>query len=132
MSYCVQVMNISSIDETATYNILKSLEKNPELSQRQLSAALGFSLGKVNFCMKALIGKGCLKVNNFRTSNNKRAYAYLLTPLGMEEKSRLTLAFLHYKMQEYERLYNEIEELKTEARDLYDTGIATLIAGENA
>ena len=111
------MMNISNIDEAATYKILKSLEKNPALSQRQLSAELGFSLGKVNFCMKALVGKGCLKVNNFRTSNNKRAYAYLLTPLGVEEKSRMTLAFLRYKVQEYDRLRSEIEALKIEARN---------------
>jgi len=112
------MMNVSSIDETATYKILKSLEKNPALSQRQLSAELGFSLGKVNFCMKALIGKGCLKVNNFRNSNNKRAYAYLLTPLGMEEKSRMTLTVRHYKMQEYERLRSEIETLKNDAQKI--------------
>jgi len=112
------MMNVSNIDETATYKILKSLEKNPALSQRQLSAELGFSLGKVNFCMKALVGKGCLKVNNFRNSNNKRAYTYLLTPLGMEEKSRMTLAFLRYKMQEYERLRGEIETLKNDAQKI--------------
>jgi len=121
------MMNISNIDETAAYSILKSLEKNPVLSQRQLAAELGYSLGKVNFCLKALIGKGCLKVNNFRTSNNKRAYAYLLTPLGVEEKSHMTLAFLHYKMQEYDRLRGEIEVLKREAEGIPGEKVAITV-----
>jgi len=68
--------------------------------------------------LKAFIARGLVKVDNFRRSDNKRAYAYLLTPLGVEEKARLTLAFLHYKMQEYERLYSEIEALKHEVQEL--------------
>jgi len=120
------MMNTSNIDEAAAFEILKSLEKNPALSQRQLSADLGVSLGKVNFCLKALIGKGCLKVSDFRNSKNKRAYAYLLTPLGMEEKARMTLLFLQYKVQEYERLHNEIEVLKSEAESLSSDSIVTV------
>jgi len=124
------MMNIPTIDEAAAFEILKSLEKNPALSQRQLSNDLGVSLGKVNFCLKALIGKGCLKVSDFRNSKNKRAYAYLLTPFGVEEKARMTLTFLQYKMQEYERLHNEIEALKKEAMSLPCTPFATVGPGE--
>lgn len=102
-------------DDTTSYGLLKTLENNPSLSQRDLAKRLGISLGKVNFCLNALVAKGCLKVNNFRNSNNKLAYAYLLTPHGFEEKARITVHFLRYKVQEYERLRAEIHELKREA-----------------
>lgn len=102
-------------DDTTSYGLLKTLEDNPSLSQRDLAKRLGVSLGKVNFCLNALVEKGCLKVNNFRNSDNKLAYAYLLTPRGVEEKARITVHFLKYKMQEYERLRAEIAELKKEA-----------------
>lgn len=102
-------------DDTTSYGLLKTLENNPGLSQRDMAKRLGVSLGKVNFCLNALIEKGCLKVNNFRNSDNKLAYAYLLTPQGVEEKARITVRFLKYKMQEYERLRTEIDELKHEA-----------------
>ena len=110
-------MNGPGLDETTRYDLLKALEENPSLSQRDLANRLGISLGKVNFCLKALVGKGCIKVNNFRNSENKLAYAYLLTPRGVEEKANMTVAFLRYKMQEYDRLRAEIEELKREAED---------------
>ena len=102
-------------DETTSYGLLKTLENNPSLSQRDLAKRLGVSLGKVNFCLNALIEKGCLKVNNFRNSDNKLAYAYLLTPQGVEQRARMTVHFLKYKVQEYERLRTEIDELKLEA-----------------
>jgi len=101
--------------DTTSYTLLKTLENNPGLSQRDLAKRLGVSLGKVNFCLNALIEKGCLKVNNFRNSGNKLAYAYLLTPQGVEQKARMTVEFLQIKMHEYERLRAEIEELKLEA-----------------
>jgi len=101
--------------DTTSYTLLKTLENNPGLSQRDLAKRLGVSLGKVNFCLKALIEKGCLKVNNFRNSGNKLAYAYLLTPQGVEQKARMTVEFLQIKMYEYERLRAEIDELKLEA-----------------
>lgn len=103
-------------DQSISYNLLKTLEKTPDLSQRALAERLGVSLGKVNFCLNALVEKGCLKVNNFRTSENKLAYAYLLTPKGVDQKARLTVEFLQIKIQEYECLRNEIEELKSEAQ----------------
>ena len=102
-------------DDNTSYGLLKTLEDNPSLSQRDLAKRLGISLGKVNFCLNALIEKGCLKVNNFRNSNNKLAYAYLLTPRGVEQKTRMTVEFLQIKLQEYEHLRVEIEELQLEA-----------------
>ncbi len=101
-------------DDSTGYGLLKNLENNPALSQRDLAKRMGISLGKVNFCLNALVAKGCLKVKNFRNSDNKLAYAYLLTPQGIEEKARLTVAFLKYKTQEYERLRAEIEDLRRE------------------
>ena len=97
------------------YKILKLVEANPEVSQRELASQLGISLGKVNFCLKALIDKGLVKATNFRNSNNKLAYMYLLTPSGIEEKASTTLRFLRYKIHEYEVLQAEIEELRREA-----------------
>lgn len=98
------------------YKILKLVESNPSISQRELAQQLGISLGKVNFCLKALIEKGLLKATNFRNNKNKKAYMYLLTPRGIEEKASITMRFLKYKIQEYENLQTEIEELRREAK----------------
>ena len=103
------------LDETTHYGLLKTLEENPGLSQRDLAKKLGVSLGKINFCLNALVEKGNLKINNFRNSDNKLAYAYLLTPSGVEQKARMTVQFLKYKVQEYEKLRAEIAELQREA-----------------
>lgn|SRR5688572_9316707 len=100
------------------YKILKILAANPEISQRDLARELGISLGRVNFCLKALIEKGLLKATNFRNSKNKLAYMYLLTPSGIEEKSVITARFLKIKMQDYANLEAEIEELRREASQL--------------
>lgn len=97
------------------YKILKLVEANPEISQRELARQLGISLGKVNFCLKALIEKGLLKATNFRNNKNKLAYMYLLTPSGLEEKASTTMRFLKYKLQEHEMLQREIEELRRDA-----------------
>lgn len=102
------------LDETTHYSLLKILDENPDLSQRDLAKRLGISLGKVNFCLNALVAKGSLKVNNFRNNDNKLAYAYLLTPHGIEEKARVTVSFLKRKLREYESLQKEIEELRCE------------------
>jgi EPS-associated MarR family transcriptional regulator len=104
------------LDKSTHYCLLKTLEENPGLSQRDLAKKLGISLGKVNFCLNALVEKGSLKINNFRKSDNKLAYAYLLTPRGVEEKARITVQFLKDKVQEYELLRAEIEELQREAK----------------
>ena len=100
------------------FQILKSLEQDSHLTQRQLSNNLGVSLGKVNYCVKSLIEKGFIKVNNFRNSKNKIQYSYLLTPKGLEEKTKLTLDFIRIKTQEYNTLKQEIESLKQEVKNM--------------
>ncbi|OOG44653.1 MarR family EPS-associated transcriptional regulator [Polaromonas sp. A23] len=98
--------------------VLRLLESNPKMSQRDLAKALGISLGKANYCLNALLDKGLLKMQNFQGSKSKLAYAYLLTPAGIAEKAGLTRRFLKSKMEEYEQLRLEIESLKQQARDL--------------
>ena len=100
------------------FQILKSLERDSQPTQGQLCNDLGVSLGKVNYCLKSLIKKGFIKVNNFRNSNNKIQYSYLLTPKGIEEKAKLTLDFIRIKTQEYDTLKQEIESLKQEAKNM--------------
>jgi EPS-associated MarR family transcriptional regulator len=97
------------------YKILKSLEANPEISQRELAGELGISLGRVNYCVQALIEKGLVKAKNFRNSKNKKGYAYLLTPRGIEEKAKITVQFLKIKIAEHEALTKEIKGLREEA-----------------
>lgn len=99
------------------YRLLKLLEANPHMSQRELAQAMGVSLGKLNYCLKALVTKGFVKLENFRKNQDKRAYAYLLTPIGIEEKARVTVAFLQRKLVEYEAIQDEIEELRKELED---------------
>jgi EPS-associated MarR family transcriptional regulator len=96
------------------YKILRLLKENPQMSQRDLARVLGISLGKVNYCLQALIDRGLVKANNFKNSRNKQAYMYLLTPRGIAEKTRVTVRFLRHKMNEYENLQREIETLKRE------------------
>lgn len=102
-------------DETR-YRILKLLEEDPAASQRRIADELGISLGRVNFCLKALVEKGLVKVNNFRNSAHKRAYLYLLTPRGIEDKAVVTARFLKRKLDEYESLKREVEDLQREAQ----------------
>ncbi len=104
------------------YRLLKRLEADPNLSQRELSASLGISLGKVNYCLRALIEKGLVKAENFRRSNNKLAYTYVLTPHGIRRKAEITLSFLRRKQDEYEALQSEIEQLRAEVRAQRETG----------
>jgi EPS-associated MarR family transcriptional regulator len=94
------------------YKLLKSLEQDANLTQRQLSQELGVSLGKVNYCLQSLIQKGFVKINNFKNSNHKTQYSYLLTPKGVAEKTKLTIMFLKIKTEEYEVLKKEVEKLK--------------------
>ena len=93
-------------------DLLRKLESNPEYTQRELSQEMGVSLGKVNYCMKKLVEKGLVKLSNFSRNPNKVGYIYLLTPAGIEEKTRLTYAFLKIKTEEYEMLKDEIRKLK--------------------
>tara|TARA_B100000767_G_scaffold259519_1_gene269336 strand:+ start:395 stop:733 length:339 start_codon:yes stop_codon:yes gene_type:complete len=99
-------------------DLLRRLESNPQLTQRQLSTEMGVSLGKVNYCMKKLTEKGLLKLSNFSHNPNKMGYAYLLTPQGVDEKSRLTFSFLKRKLIEYDVLKKEIKTLKLETKEM--------------
>jgi EPS-associated MarR family transcriptional regulator len=94
---------------------MRLVDSNPEMSQRDLARELGISLGKVNYCLQALIRRGWVKATNFTNSHNKAAYMYLLTPRGVDEKARLTMRFLQSKMQEYETLRVEIEQIHRDA-----------------
>ena len=99
-------------------DLLRKLESNPHFTQRELSQEMNVSLGKVNYCMKKLTEKGLIKLTNFTHNPNKMGYAYLLTPSGIEEKSRLTFSFLKRKTAEYEILKKEIIALKLESAEM--------------
>lgn len=103
------------------YKILKLLESQPDMSQRELSRELGVSLGKANYCIKAMLDRGWVKARNFKNSRNKIAYAYLLTPQGVEKKAKMTARFLKRKIQEFEQLKRDIEQLKKEVAALGET-----------
>ena len=105
----------NTLHEESHLKVLRLLALNPQLNQRGLAKALGVSLGKTNYCIKALLEKGLIKMHNFRNNQNKLAYIYLLTPAGVEEKARISVRFLKSKVQEYERLRLEIEDLYREA-----------------
>lgn len=98
------------------YKIMKQIEANPSISQRELARELGISLGKVNFCLKALIDVGQVKARNFKNNPNKSGYLYLLTPVGIEEKTKVTARFLKRKIEEYDALRAEIESLQEDLR----------------
>lgn len=100
--------------EAAHYRVLRLIEEQPEISQRELARVLGVSLGKTHYLLKALLDKGLVKANNFRRSDNKLAYAYLLTPSGIAAKLELTRAFLRMKEDEYRVAREEIERLRQE------------------
>ena len=99
-------------------DLLRKLESNPHCTQRELSREMGVSLGKVNYCMKKLTEKGLIKLTNFTHNPNKMSYSYLLTPSGIEEKSRLTFSFLKRKIVEYEVLKKEINALQLESKEM--------------
>lgn len=98
------------------YKLMRLLEANPGLSQREIARELGISLGKANYCLRALITRGWVKARNFKNSQNKAAYMYLLTPRGIEEKATLALKFLRDKRLEFEALRAEIEAMQGEVQ----------------
>jgi len=100
--------------EDIQFKVLRRLHENPDLSQRKLANELGISLGSINFCFQALMERGWVKMQNFSKSKHKMGYVYLLTPSGISKKSKLTAQFLKRKLEEYEALGEEIEQLKTE------------------
>ena len=117
------------------FRVLRLLEVNPHLTQRELSKSLGVSLGGVNYCLNALVAKGSVKIQNFKNNKNKWVYAYLLTPKGIAEKAALTGAFLKRKMQQYQQLKEEIEALGQESllieASLNDISIVEIEVGVN-
>ena len=106
------------IQQETYYQVLAILEEESGISQRALAKRLGVSLGGVNYSLKALIEKGWLKAQNFQKNENKLGYAYLLTPAGISEKSKLTVHFLRRKMEEYEALKTEIARLQAQVRGM--------------
>jgi EPS-associated MarR family transcriptional regulator len=106
-----------SVDKEIRFRVMRLLQKEPHLSQREIAARLGISLGVVNYCLRALVAKGQVKIRNFRAAGNKLRYAYVLTPKGIAAKAALTGVFLQRKIAEYEALKAEIAALETEIED---------------
>lgn len=106
--------------DDAHYQLMRLIAEQPELSQRGLAKALGISLGKANYCLRALVDRGWVKANNFRRSRNKLGYVYLLTPEGLEQKARLAQRFLNSKIEEYEQLRAEIRQLRKDIQKIAD------------
>lgn len=106
--------SVKIFDSEKTLHILQEIERNPKVTQRALAQKLEVSLGKINFLINALIDKGIIEIKNFKNSKNKLAYMYLLTPQGIKIKIQLTHKFFLWKIQEYEKLKQEIESLKKE------------------
>ena len=111
---CTRTTLAPMLSEESSYKLLKQLEANPAISQRELAREMGMSLGKVNYCLRALIEKGLIKASNFRNSDNKLSYLYVLTPHGIESKAGITARFLKRKVAEYDALRKEIAELQSE------------------
>ena len=108
--YAVQLLNKSMDNNQDHFNVLRKIQQKPESSQRELAEDLGFSLGKLNYCLKALKVKGLVKINNFKKNPNKINYIYVLTPKGVSEKTKLTLNFMKRKMKEYDELKREVKD----------------------
>ena len=107
--YIVQHMNKMD-DNQDHFNVMREIQKHPKTSQRDLAQNLGFSLGKLNYCLKALQQKGLIKMKNFEKNPNKLNYIYVLTPKGISEKAKLTINFMKRKMKEYDELKKELEK----------------------
>ena len=106
----------AKLQEDTYFRVMRILQENPDLTQRELAEKLGISVGGLNYCLKALMGKGLVKMKNFANSKNKFGYVYVLTPIGMAEKVAIAHRFLQRKMSEYEALKLEIEALKSEVK----------------
>jgi EPS-associated MarR family transcriptional regulator len=109
------------VSDSSLLPVLRLLDARPRLTQRQMARELGVSLGKAHYCLSALLGKGFVKVQNFRNSTNKRGYVYLLTPAGAAAKADLTRHFLARKREEYDALRLEIERLQRESESVVET-----------
>ncbi len=113
----------AKLQEDTYFRVMRILQENPDLTQRELAEKLGISVGGLNYCLKALMEKGMVKMKNFATSKNKFGYMYVLTPTGMAEKAAITHRFLQRKMDEYDALRVEIEALKAEVGEDGLTGL---------
>lgn len=102
------------MQEDTHFKVLRLLESKPDISQRELADELGVSLGKANYCLKAIIDKGWVKARKFKNNNNKSAYRYLLTPKGISQKATIAIRFLNRKRAEYDEIKREIEALQIE------------------
>ena len=104
--------------EDTYFRVMRILQENPDITQRELAKKLGISVGGLNYCLKALMEKGLVKMKNFTTSKNKFGYVYVLTPSGVAEKAAITHRFLQRKMDEYEALKAEIQDLASELKNI--------------
>jgi len=120
LSLVSPLQKLAGFQKEIQFEVLRRLHQTPQVSQRALAKDLGVGLGTINFCFQALVEKGLVKMQNFSQSNNKLRYAYLLTPAGVAEKSKLTAEFLRRKVAEYETLQVEIETLKAEINSVKD------------
>jgi len=109
MNIIVQLMNNIDKNTEDHFKILRKIQKDPKYSQRQMADELGFSLGKLNYCLKALQQKGFIKIKNFKKNPKKLNYLYVLTPKGISEKTKLTINFMKRKMREYDELKKELK-----------------------
>ena len=100
------------LNDEVRYRLMRLVDARPAMSQRELARELGFSLGKLNFCLRALVEKGLIKAINFKSSKDKARYLYYLTPRGAEQKARITIRFLQRKLAEYESIRVEIEDIR--------------------
>jgi len=114
---------MTKLKDEIAYKLLKLIEAEPHLSQREIAKKMGVSLGKTNYCLKALIDKGFIKLQNFYNNKKKSAYIYFLTPKGIEEKAEVTYRFLQRKIEEYENIKVEIESLKNETASMKEIGV---------
>jgi EPS-associated MarR family transcriptional regulator len=113
----------AKLQEDTYFRVMRLLQANPDLTQRELAEKLGISVGGLNYCLKALVDKGLVKMNNFANSKNKFGYVYVLTPSGMAEKAAITHRFLQRKLDEYAALHEEIKALQLEANHFSRTSI---------
>ena len=113
----------TKLQEDTHFRVLRLLQENPEMSQRELAEAVGVSVGGIHYVLNALIDKGLVKLGNFTASDDKRRYAYILTPKGIVEKAAITRQFLARKIEEYEALKEEIDDLTSQIEDAVDVPI---------
>ncbi|MBN1102454.1 MAG: MarR family EPS-associated transcriptional regulator [Deltaproteobacteria bacterium] len=104
-------------EQEIRYRLLRILSRGGEITQRHMAREMGISLGKVNFCLAELAGQGFIRIHRFKASGNRNQFAYLLTPSGIEEKGRLAVAFLRRKVEEYEEIKRQIEEISSELHE---------------